>query len=227
VHKWLAATALLWGSISFASEEDCDVPKRLDGIDVSSYQGDVDWKRVKASGVVFAFARVSDGLDVIDELFPHNFVAMKRAGVRRGAYQYFRASADPEAQAELMVKAVARLGGADLPLVVDVETDDGQKAEELQARLRRWLRRVERRTRRKPMVYTSPSMSQKLGARFGDYSLWIAHYQVDCPTVPEGWRRWTFWQHSSTGKVPGIAGRVDLDHFAGSLAELRRFLRKR
>src|SRR5262249_34686978 len=151
-----------------------------------------------------------------DAQFAHNFVAMKQAGLKRGAYQFFRASADPEAQAELLVKAVRRLGSADLPLVADVETDDGQTPEDVQPRLKRWVRRVERRTRIRPMIYPSPSMSAKLGTKFGEYDLWVAHYAVDCPTVPEGWRRWTFWQHSSTGKVPGIAGRVDLDRFAGT-----------
>jgi lysozyme len=200
----------------------CGATLRLPGIDVSSYQGAIDWRRVRAAGVVFAFARVSDGVDVVDERFPENFAAMKRAGIRRGAYQHFRASADPEAQADLLVAAVRRAGRADLPLVADVETDDGMAPDQVRARLARWLRRVERRTRRRPIVYTSPAMSDTLGGQFGGYHLWLAHYEVECPSLAAGWQRWAFWQHSSSGRVPGVNGAVDLDVFAGTAAELRR-----
>jgi lysozyme len=205
-----------------ADTPDCGAPQRVAGIDVSSYQGDVDWKKVKAAGVLFAFARVSDGVDTVDGKFVANFAGMKRAGLMRGAYQYFRANADWKAQADLLLAALRKAGRVDLPPVVDVETDDGQKPEVLQTRLRNWLRRVEKRTRRHPIIYTSPSMSEKLGGRFGAFHLWIAHYQVECPTVPDGWTRWHFWQHSSTGRVPGVVGDVDLDHFAGTLRELRK-----
>jgi lysozyme len=217
IAAWLVAA-----EARAAAPADCGVPRRQRGVDVSSYQGAIDWRKVKAAGVTFAFARVSDGLDVVDDRFAANFAAMKRAGVRRGAYQYFRASADPEAQADLLLSAVRRSGRADLPLVVDVETADGQSPEVVQARLARWLRRVERRTRRQPIVYTSPVMGETLGGRFGAYRLWVAHYEVACPDLPDGWERWSFWQHSSTGRVDGIAGDVDLDHFAGTLAQLRR-----
>jgi lysozyme len=205
-----------------AAPEACGAARRLAGVDVSHHQGAIDWKQVKAAGVVFAFARVADGTTVLDERFAENWKGMKRAGVRRGAYQVFRAEEDPEAQAELFIKLVHRLGRPDLPLVADVETDDGQTAERVRAGLGRWLRRVEKRTRRRPIIYTSPSMSELLGDGFGRFPLWVAHYEVECPTVPEGWRRWAFWQHSSKGTIPGISGPVDLDHFAGTLSQLRR-----
>jgi len=64
-------------------------------------------------------------------------------------------------------------------------------------------------------------MSDTLGAELGIYHLWIAHYEVDCPSVPPGWRGWRFWEHSSSGRVPGISGLVDLDAFPGTAAALR------
>jgi lysozyme len=207
---------------SVAAADPCEPERQLPGIDVSSYQGEIDWKRVKAAGVIFAFARVSDGLAVIDQRFPDNYAAMKRAGLHRGAYQFFRASVDPKAQADLLLATVRPLGLPDLPLVADVETADGMPPEEVRARLGKWLAHVEKRTRRRPIVYTSPAMGEVLGGEFGAHPLWVAHYQVDCPTVPVGWERWTFWQHSSDGRVPGVSGPVDLNRFAGSLRELRR-----
>jgi lysozyme len=175
--------------------------------------------------VVFAFARVSDGLEVIDPRFAENFSAMRRAGVLRGAYQFFRASADPKAQADLLIAAVRRHGRPDLPLVADVETADGMPAAEVRVRLALWLRRIERKTRHRPVIYTSPAMSEILGAQFSQHPLWVAHYEVECPTLPAGWRRWAFWQHSSAGAIDGVNGPVDLDAFAGTRRELRRLVR--
>ncbi len=222
-----AALVACLGSSAVHAAGDCGARRRLAGIDVSKYQGEIDWPRVKAAGIVFAFARVSDGVNVLDERFADNFVAMKRNGIRRGAYQYFRASADPLAQADLFVTTVRRFGRPDLPLVADVETDDGQPPEVVRANLKRWLRRVDRRTRRRPLIYAPPSMGAILAGRFAGYRLWVAHYEADCPTLPDGWRRWTFWQHSSHGRVDGINGDVDLDHFAGSMSRLRRLNRAR
>jgi GH25 family lysozyme M1 (1,4-beta-N-acetylmuramidase) len=65
-------------------------------------------------------------------------------------------------------------------------------------------------------------MSQTLGRGFGAYHLWVAHYDVECPRAVDGWRRWSLWQRSSTGRVAGINGNVDLDTFAGTPRELRR-----
>lgn len=209
-----------------ARADDCGAAERLRGIDVSSWQGEIDWRKVRAAGIVFAFARVSDGLDALDARFAANFAGMRRAHVRRGAYQYFRASADAVAQADLAVRAVRRLGGADLPLVVDVETDDGQPPEVVQAQVARWIARVEKRTHRRAIVYTSPSRAALLGSAFAAQLLWIAHYDVECPTVPEPWERWTLWQRSQTGRVDGIAGNVDLDELAGTRRALRRLGRR-
>jgi lysozyme len=226
--SWVALAGILVmqaATTGAGSPDDCGAPQRVPGIDVSSYQGAVDWRQVRAAGMVFAFARFSDGLEIIDERFAENFAGMRRAGVVRGAYQVFRASADPVAQADLLLQALRRAGHPDLPLVADVETDDGMESNEVRVRLSRWLRRIERRTRRRPIVYTSPSMSNILGAEMGMYHLWIAHYEVDCPRLPEGWPGWRFWQHSSSGSVPGVSGPVDLDAFAGTKSELRRLSR--
>jgi lysozyme len=106
----------------------CAKGPTLEGIDVSYYQGTVNWTSVKASGKSFAFARVSDGLSYPDTKFATNWPAMKSAGIVRGAYQYFRPSADANAQAQLMLDKIKAAGGlqlGDLPPVLDLETDSG------------------------------------------------------------------------------------------------------
>jgi lysozyme len=207
--------------------DDCGAPRRLQGIDVSKYQGQIDWPRVAAAGITFAFARVSDGLTVVDETFARNFAAMKKARVRRGAYQYFRASVDAKQQADLFVKTLRRSGRPDLPSVLDLETDDGQPPDVVNKQARKWLRRVEKKTGMRPILYTNPAVAAAiLGKKFRRHKLWIAHYEVQCPTVPAAWKRWAFWQHSAHGRVDGIAAEVDLDEFAGSVRDLKRLRRR-
>ncbi|MDB4968150.1 MAG: putative rane protein [Myxococcales bacterium] len=207
---------------------DCGAPKRLHGIDVSKYQGQIDWPRVAASGISFAFARISDGTTAVDETFARNYAAMKQVHVRRGAYQYFRASVDAKAQADLFLKTLRHNGRPDLPSVLDIETDDGQPAAVVQKQVKKWLRRVEKKSGMRPMIYTNPSVAATLlaGMRLERYKLWIAHYEVECPTEPAQWKRWTFWQHSSHGRVDGIVSDVDLDEFAGSVRDLKRLKRR-
>jgi lysozyme len=196
----------------------------LTGVDVSHHNGSVSWSKVKSSGRVFAFARVSDGLTHPDERFAANWPAMKSAGLVRGVYQYFRASRDAVQQADLLVKKVANAGGlkaGDLPPVLDLETDDGKPASVVVAGAKKWLARVESKLHVKPIVYTGNNMSQTIGESFASYVLWVPHYGVECPRVPAGWSTWSFWQDAEDGNVPGISGGgVDTDFFNGKRADL-------
>lgn len=201
----------------------CASGPTLQGIDVSYYQGTVNWSQVKASGRVFAFARASDGLDYPDSKFAQNWPAMKSAGIVRGVYQYFRPSQDPEAQANLMLEKLAAAGGleaGDLPPVLDLETDSGLAASTVVARALAWLTYVESKVGAKPIVYTAAFMSNVIGTSFGSYPLWVANYGATCPLMPSGWTDWKFWQNSATGKVPGVTGDVDTNYFNGQLSDL-------
>jgi lysozyme len=190
------------------------------GIDVSSYQGEVDWARVKRGGIAFAFARISDGSGELDNEFAHHWRAMKRAGVVRGAYQFFRAGQDAVAQANLAAELLALAGGmepSDLGVAIDIETTDGKASEEVSAAVARWLESAERLTGRTPIIYTNAAMSGVLVARFAKYPLWVANWDTGCPTVPSGWSKWRYWQTSNSGRVDGIATPVDLDVLDGNL----------
>lgn len=195
----------------------------LEGIDVSKWQGDVKWPALSQAGLVFAFARVSDGLHR-DGFFEANWPGMRKAGLIRGAYQFFRAGQDPILQAELLLSQVRRLDAGDLPPVLDLEESDGQNAATVLERAREWLRHVEERLGRKPLIYTGRHFwdSLEAGQAFSDYPLWVAHYNltISQPQLPQGWARWTFWQYSASGRLPGIPGDVDLNRFNGSLEEL-------
>ena len=99
------------------------------GIDVSKWQSTIDWSKVAADGVKFAFIRVSDGLEYDDPQFEQNWSGAKENGVIRGVYQFFRQDEDPVAQAQYLLDTMGPLEDGDLPPALDLETIDGQDQE--------------------------------------------------------------------------------------------------
>jgi lysozyme len=194
----------------------------VQGVDVSTFQGAIDWNAVHASGIDFAIARVSDGSTVMDDTFAANWAGIKAAGMVRGVYQFFRPAEDPTTQADLLVTTVGAFGPGDLPPVADVEVTDGQSGDTLVANLATWVSVVQTRTGRTPMIYASPGFWDALPgvSQFASEVPWIANWQVSCPDTPSPWTTWSFWQYADNGSVSGIAGVVDLDEFNGALAQL-------
>lgn len=196
---------------------------KVPGIDVSKYQGAIRWPLVQQAGVRFVFVRVSDGIDVLDERFAENWAAAKAAGLLRGAYQYFRPSADALAQARLFLSTVGPLRAGDLPPVLDVETLEGLPAKTVIEGIRSWFEHVAKHSRRTPILYTNAATWTALGAPdLGARPLWLAKWSSECPAPLSGFAQWHFWQHSSEGRVAGIDAAVDLDWFFGPIEELRR-----
>jgi lysozyme len=201
----------------------CPAGSTVEGIDVSEFQGSIDWNAVHGSGRGFAIARVSDGTGHSDPTFQTNWSGIKAAGMVRGVYQFFRASEDPTAQADLLVNAIGALGPDDLPPVADVEVTDGVSGGTLVANLATWTARIKSKTGVTPMIYTAPGFWDPLPStnQFGGDVLWVANWQVNCPDTPTPWGGWRFWQYADNGNVPGIGGAVDLDKFNGTLAQLQ------
>ena len=212
---------------SYAAQVCADGPTTF-GIDVSSWQGDVDWDQVASDGVKYAVIRVSSGLHHFDQKFDQNWSNAGRVGILRGVYQYFRPAHDARQQAELLVNEIRRVGGSlELPPVIDVEEDDGHSAEEIQQAIRVWIEVVEEELGITPMIYTGFYFWQDhVGgtSEFNSYPLWHPQYaQIDCPRIADAWPDWHFWQYSCTGRVAGIEGDVDLNHFNGSYDDLLAF----
>jgi lysozyme len=204
----------------------CPGAATVKGVDTSQWQGPIDWSQVKASGQSFAIARVSDGIAYPDTQFATDWPAIAAAGLVRGAYQFFRPSVDPVAQAELLAQRLQQygpLGPGDLPAIMDIETTDGVDDATLRANMATWLDRVQALTSKKPMIYTAAFMAGPIGTGFSSYPLWVANYEVTCPQLPAGWNAWVIWQSGDAGAVPGISGGVDVDVFDGTLADLQAF----
>jgi lysozyme len=201
----------------------CAAGSAVQGIDVSQYQGTIDWASVHASGRDFAITRVSDGTANPDPTFATNWAGIKAAGMVRGAYQFFRASVDPTAQADLLLNAIGTLDPGDLAPMADVEVMDGESGDTLVANLATWMSVVKSKTGRTPMIYASPGFWDALPntGQFASELLVVANWQVSCPDTPTPWTNWQFWQYADNGSVPGISGAVDLDEFNGTLEQLQ------
>ena len=192
---------------------------RVRGIDISNYQGDVDWVKVKASGIGFAYMQASQGIHFIDPNFADNTAAIKKTGLPYGSYHFFRPNHDADAQAQLFLKTTkGRIG--ELPPMLDIEVSAGLSAEKVGAGAKRWLEVVEQAIGCKPLVYSYGSFWEtNLKDSVGDYPLWLAEYAAK-PRLPAGKDHWSLWQYSEKGKVDGIKGPVDLNYFNGDAKAL-------
>ena len=178
----------------------CASAGTIEGVDVSEFQGAIDWAAVHASGRVFGIARVSDGTQHLDPTFATNWAGMKAQGMVRGSYQFFRASEDPVAQADLLLATVGALGPGNLPPMLDVEVTDGQSNASIDGRIAAWVARIHAATGRAPLVCTGPYFWGAIGspASLGT-TLVVADWGPKCPLVPAAWARWSLWQYADNG----------------------------
>lgn len=183
----------------------------LPGIDVSRYQKNIDWGKVVAAGIKFVFIRATQGRSYTDPYFEKNYAGAKAAGLPVGAYHFFTPTQDAVGQAKHFLEVTDKMVKC-LPPVLDVEDSGALSVVQYQESMEAWLNHVELMIGRKPIIYANMSYLSKfkLVETFPDNPFWYARYNK---TAPAG--DWLFWQHTSSGKVDGITGNVDLDWFRG------------
>jgi lysozyme len=202
------------------------------GVDVSKYQGNIDWEAVKDSGVAFAFIKATEGGDAIDSKFQRNWEGARAAGIPRGAYHFVYWCRQPHEEIGNF-KNIVPVEPDALPPVLDVEATPTSKTckrtlyrEEVLADMRRMLEELERHYGKKPIIYSSVDFYQAIlhSDALSEYPIWVRSTKYH-PTVRYGSRKWTFWQYRSDGNVPGIPGAVDQNAFHGSHEQWRRWLK--
>lgn len=191
----------------------------IHGIDVSHFQGRVDWPAVKEQGVSFAFIKATEGLEHCDTMFYTHWKALKLADIKRGAYHFFIPQLDPALQAENFLINVSLQNG-DLPPVLDMEVTDYPDPEELVERMQVWLGLVSSAYNTKPIIYTNlKAYFRFVAGRFDDYPIWIARYNEKAPDLGNK-KSWNFWQYANNGRIKGIKQQVDFNAFNGSHHQL-------
>ena len=201
---------------------------QVHGIDISHYQGEIDWSMLKQTRsarfpVRFIFMKSTEGGDYSDKTFQANFDSARAHGFIRGAYHFYNPKTDPVKQADFFIHTV-RLEKGDLPPVLDIEKK-GKDTKKLQNDLKVWLRKVEAHYGVKPIIYASYKFKTKYltDSVFNAYPYWIAHYYVDSVRYEGDWK---FWQHTDVGTLPGISEQVDLNIYNGSMNSLDSLLIK-
>ncbi|MCW5824185.1 MAG: hypothetical protein KIT34_15375 [Cyanobacteria bacterium TGS_CYA1] len=211
---------------------------RLFGLDISHHQDVVDWSKVAAAGVKYAFLKASEGSSYKDSRYKFNRENCAANGIPCGAYHFFRPQVrDQVKQISTFVSMVGAMKVGELPPVLDLEVPESWRNLSLNQRVkitRQWLDGVESALGVKPIVYLSSSFAGDiLGSQqwLQEYVLWLAHYtKAANPRTPEPWKSssgWTFWQYSETGRVDGIKDNfVDLNRFNGDASDLKKLLWK-
>ncbi|MGA8170376.1 MAG: GH25 family lysozyme [Methylocystis sp.] len=205
----------------------------IHGVDVSKYQGNIDWQAAKDAGVAFAFIKASEGGDAADAKFLRNWEGARAAGIPRGAYHFVYWCRQPHEEIGNFESIVPVEANA-LPPVLDVEATPTSRTckrtlyrEEVLADMRKMLEEMERHYGKKPIIYSSVDFYQSIlhSNALAEYPIWVRSTKYH-PTVRYGDRKWTFWQYRSDGSVPGIPGSVDQNTFHGTQEQWEAWLKE-
>jgi lysozyme len=198
-------------------------PKQLavHGVDVSRWQGDIDWTKLRSQGANFVYIKATDGGDHLDPMFKKNWRAAGQAGLRRGAYHFFYWCRTAGEQADWFIRNVPKVAGA-LPPVIDVEWNGESRCKRRPSRKRVlekmqvFMDKLEAHYGQRPIIYTAPDFYRdNLKGQFLDYPFWLRSVAAHPSRIYPG-RKWVFWQYSGSGLSHGVRGQIDLNVFNGS-----------
>jgi GH25 family lysozyme M1 (1,4-beta-N-acetylmuramidase) len=238
-------TIALWATVTIAAPA-CAVDY-VQGIDVSHWQGAINWNSVKNGGIKFAFCKATEGVDFVDANFHQYMTGAIAAGVPIGPYHFARTNSgennplDAVSEADDFVDAIEpyyQTSAMIMRPVLDLERiPDDPVAPSVKAYVSQWVRdfnqRVESRLGVAPIIYVNGNFAQSyLEPDIAQYDLWFAKptstntFEVAAPPTAANigiWDEWTFWQWTWTGNVGGISP-VDRDVFEGTMQQLAEYI---
>lgn len=199
------------------------------GIDVSLYQGSINWNLVKqdALNIKYAFVRATVGDFLADNTYHSNYNGAIGAGIITMPYHVIRMHCGIDSQLNRLFNFLGTDYNPNLPIALDCETTDGKNPRQIETIIRTIAEAVETRTGTTPVIYTgdwwwNPNVPRNTWCQH--YPLWTAYYS-SAPKMPIDWSEWKFWQYSSSGSVAGINARVDLNWFNGTEEEMLAFFK--
>ncbi|MFD2347556.1 glycosyl hydrolase [Sinorhizobium terangae] len=213
-HRFRDAKPINFGSRS---------PRKLavHGVDVSRWQGEINWTKLRTQGANFAYIKATDGGDHLDPMFKKNWRRAKEAGLKRGAYHFFYWCRTAGEQADWFIRNVPREASA-LPPVIDVEWNGESSCkrrpsrERVLEKMQVFMDKLERHYGQRPIIYTAPDFYRdNLKGAFPNHPFWLRSVAAHPSKVYPG-RKWLFWQYSGSGLSHGVDGRIDLNVFHGS-----------
>lgn len=202
----------------------------LHGVDVSHYQGKIDWSKLAQQNVDFAYIKATEGSSYLDECFIDNWQEAAKTDLYVGAYHFFSFDSDGAKQAAFYIETVGNLDGRLIP-AVDVEFyGDKEKnppaVEDVREELKKMLAALEDYYHVKPVIYSTYTVYNKyIRGAFEEYPLWIRN--VYYPPMGGLGDRWTFWQYTDTAVLEGYEGTekyIDRNVFKGTGKEFEKLI---
>lgn len=193
----------------------------MNGIDVSQWQGAIDFEAVARAGIEFVYIKASEGIDLVDPFFYRNYANAKNAGLPVGFYHYLTArSASAARQEAWHFTSVTEGLSGEGKMVMDIEDLGGLTREEINEIALSFMQGVEEYSSKQAAVYADAyNASSVLEADLAVYPLWIAQYGVDEPDMDNPWGTWAGWQYTDLGRVSGIQGNVDRNYFTDEILD--------
>ena len=205
---------------------------QVHGVDVSKYQGNVNWGAARNAGISFAFIKATEGGDHSDIAFPRYWAETRAAGIPRGAYHFYYFCRSGAEQAAWFIANVPREPGA-LPPVIDLEWNHKSRTcpqrpapAEVHREVGQMLAILHSHYGQRPIIYTTVDFYRDTGIGRMNAEFWLRSV-ADHPRRTYPGQQWSFWQYTGTGTAPGFSGNVDLNAFAGSRAQWNRWLATR
>lgn len=212
--------------INFGKTKPRDYP--VHGVDVSRWQGEIDWAKLRSQGANFVYIKATDGGDHLDPMFKKNWKRSNEAGIKRGAYHFFYWCRTAGEQADWFIRNVPRDPDA-LPPVIDVEYNGESSCkrrlspEKVREKMQVFMDKLERHYGQRPVIYTAPDFyKDNLRNAFLDYPFWLRAVAQHPSKVYPG-RKWIFWQYSGSGLSHGVKEKIDLNVFHGSEEQWHRW----
>ena len=192
------------------------------GVDVSHYQGDIDWEILSNQGIKFAFIKATEGKSFVDENFNLNYKNAIKTDLKIGAYHFFTYDTDGVLQAENFIKNVSKTENM-LPPVVDIEFyGEEYTVERTKEQLHLMLNKLEEFYEKKPIIYTThETYNWYIANDFKDNYIWIRDVFFKPRLIDN--REWTFWQYTNRAKLDGYNGqekRIDINVYNGNMNDL-------
>ena len=185
------------------------------GIDVSEWQGNIDFKKVKEAGIEVVYIRAGQGFSYKDSKFERNYEEAKKNGLKVGVYHYVTARSEEDAkiQAKFFVSLISKKQ-IDCKLAMDFESFGNLNNSEINKVALTFLEEVKKLSGKDVIVYSNTyNAKHTFSKEVAKYPLWVAQYGLSKPQDNGKWNSWEGYQYSSTGRVNGISGNVDMDKY--------------
>lgn len=219
---------LVWnGTILLNNPSLKEYPVR--GVDVSSYQGDIDWEILASQNISFAFIKATEGSSFVDPYFDYNYKEAQKTKLRVGVYHFFSYDSPGKTQADNFIKTVEKHEGM-LPPVIDLEfyadkAKNPPEQSEVRRQLDDFINELEFHYEMKPIIYaTKKSYDLYLAGAYKDYDIWIRDV-IAKPSLSDN-RKWVFWQYTDRKRLNGYDGKekyIDMNVFNGTMEEFNHY----